>query len=144
LAYKKYHQKLKKVVKEANGDIIYTGFIPETDVKKVFGSTDLFIFPYRTKMSASGAFSLCLGYGKSYIVSKAFAQNLDKNEIKGRTFDLNYSSFEKALMSNLLIKRNSVLPIDQQRSWTSVASKYLRESLSDQKIESKLNYAEAI
>jgi len=142
LAYRRYHQKLQKVIKEANGNIIYTGFVPEKDVRKVFAAADLFIFPYRTKMSASGAFSLCQGYGKPYLVSEAFSENIRKNEAESRTFPLNYKAFAASLRKNLSGCKITQ-PQIQDRSWKAVASLYLKESLPEDAINPKLNYAQA-
>ncbi|EKE12226.1 MAG: Glycosyltransferase [uncultured bacterium] len=142
LAYQKYHRKLQKVIKEANGNIICTGFVPENDVRKVFAAADLFVFPYRTKMSASGAFSLCLGYDKPYLVSKAFSENISKNEAEGRTFLLNYKNFRYSLRKNLAFNA-TMSPQVQGRSWKNAAAMYLAESLPETSINPKLSYAQA-
>jgi len=142
LAYQGYHERLQKVIKEANGNIIYTGFVPEKDVRKVFAAADLFVFPYRTKMSASGAFSLCLGYRKPYLVSKAFSENIDESMAKGRIFSLSYDSFARALRKNLRANKE-ILPQIEVRSWKSVSAMYLKESLSDLLVDPKLTYAQA-
>lgn len=143
LAYKKYHKKLKKVIKKANGNIIYTGYVPDSDVRRIFGAVDLFVFPYRTKMSASGAFSLCLGYKKPYIVSGAFSENIGKSEAKGRVFSLDYKSFSKVLEKAL--KGSRVRPVyAQDKSWSSVAKMYLKESLPECQTLPRLSYAQAI
>lgn len=140
LAYQKYHEKLQKVIKEANGNIIYTGYVPDHDVRRVFGACDLFVFPYRTKMSASGAFSLCLGYGKPYIVSKAFSENITKNEAEDRIFSLNYKNFAYMLRKNLSVS-NVLQPQIQNKTWKNVAGMYLAESLPDTETLPKLSYA---
>lgn len=142
LAYQKYHNRLQEVIKEANGNIIYTGFVPESDVRKVFAAADLFVFPYRTKMSASGTFSLCIGFDKPYLVSEAFSENVDKNRVKGRTFFLNYRSFTNALKRNLSVNK-AVLPQVEEKSWKAVAVMYLKESLPETSIDPKLSYAQA-
>lgn len=141
LAYKKYHNKLKKVIKEANGNIVYTGYVPDSDVKKVFGAVDLFIFPYRTKMSASGAFSLCQSYNKPYIVSKAFSENVPVGEVKGRVFDLNYKSFAK-LLKREIGKKESENISAVYKTWAEVGDMYLKESLSERQTLPRLSYAE--
>jgi glycosyltransferase involved in cell wall biosynthesis len=143
LAYQKYHQKLQKVIGEANGNIIYTGYVPDKDVKKVFAATELFVFPYRTKMSASGAFSLCLGYKKPYLVSKAFSENISNAETKDKTFTMDYRSFADLLNKNIRVGR-AISPDFQGKSWKNVALMYLTECLSDNQLMPKLNYAQAI
>jgi len=141
-AYKIYHKKLKIVIKEANGNIVYTDYVQDKDVKKVFGATDLFVFPYRTKMSASGAFSLCLGYKKPYLVSKAFAENISSDESKGRIFSLNYGSFADLLNKKIRAKMSGS-PSIQGRSWKNVAQMYLNENLPESQTLPRLNYAKA-
>lgn len=140
-AYKIYHEKLIKVIKEANGNIIYTDFVPEADVEKVFAACDLMAFPYRVRMSASGALSLCLGYGKPLIVSKAFAES--DLSFKSNVFDLNYKSFERLLKKGLA-SGGGFEPDFIDRSWANTGEDYLGEILPDTNIESKLSYAEAI
>jgi len=142
MAYQKYHAKLQRVIKEANGSIIYTGYIPEKDVRKVFAATDLFVFPYRTKMSASGAFSLCQGFGKPYLVSKAFSENIGKSESNGCVFSLNHQSFIGSLDKKLSAKSYQLSRIEG-RNWRETSLLYLKENLPETSIEPKLNYAEA-
>ena len=140
LAYAKYHKRLKKVIKEANGNIIYTGFVLDRDVEKVFSAVDLFVFPYRTKMSASGAFSLTLGYKKPFIVSKAFSENVNKVGLKGKVFSLNYKSFANVL-NRTLNGSFSGVSFGDIHSWQEVSGLYLKESLSGTSIDPKLSYA---
>lgn len=142
LAYKKYHAKLKRVIKEANGSIIYTGYIPQKDVKRSFAACDLMVFPYRTKMSASGAFSLSVGLGKPFIASRQFSENLKTNRQKKHIFSLSYSSFEKCLLENL---KSPALPLGIENkfvSWQEASLMYLEGSLQGNFPQSKLEYAE--
>jgi glycosyltransferase involved in cell wall biosynthesis len=140
LAYKKYHKRLKKVIKRANGNIIYTGFIPEKDVEEVFAACDLMVFPYRTKMSASGAFSLCVGYRKPFIASREFSKNLNFSGEVNNVFSLNYKSFEACLRKNLnsKVKFNG---LGSGETWEGAAQKYLEGSLQEGYIKTKLGYA---
>jgi glycosyltransferase involved in cell wall biosynthesis len=131
-AYKAYDKKLKRVIKSANGSVKVTNFIPENDVWKVFAASDLIVFPYRTRMSASGAFNLALTYKKPFLVSKHFSDGMGiKN--KDMIFDLNIFSFEGKLF-NLL--KNSKLRREisefcqnttSGKSWNEVACLYLTE-----------------
>ncbi|BCX14319.1 MAG: hypothetical protein KatS3mg088_002 [Patescibacteria group bacterium] len=142
IAYRKYYNKLMNVIKRANGSIVYTGYVPDCDVKRVFAAVDLFVFPYRAKMSASGAFSLCLGYGKPYIVSRAFSENISKDESGERIFDLNYTSFKRALKGSLLKRDGQLVSVQcRGRSWEDVSLMYLKESLSVVSPLLKINYA---
>lgn len=142
LAYKKYHAKLKKVIREANGNIVYTGYVPQSDVKKVFAACDLMVFPYRTKMSASGAFSLSVGFRKNFIASNYFSENIDLGKGAKNIFSLNYESFEKCLLRNLKHPFGSEFMGDAT-SWQETANMYLAESLRKTNSESKLEYAKA-
>lgn len=156
-SYKKYSEKFNYLVKKGNGSIISTGFVPEKDVKKVFAASDVVIFPYRTKMSASGAFSLVLGYGKKFLVSQPFSDNLKDTDFKKAmkenaldlsdlTFNLSYESFEKSLTKMLRSKalgekisrvgRNLI----DQRTWEQSALKYQEICLRGETLTAKLKY----
>lgn len=139
-AYKKYHVRLRKVVKEANGNIIYTGYLPQKDVKNVFAACDLMVFPYRTKMSASGAFSISLGYRKNFIASDRFLNNLEFGKNSKNVFSLNYDSFERCLLENIAHPSGSEFT-GNGVSWQNSALLYLKESLRNVDAESKLEYA---
>lgn len=142
-AYKRYHKTFRKVIKEANGNIIYTGYVSDKDVKKVFAAVDLFVFPYRTRMSASGAFSLCVGFQKPFIGSKEFSESISDGKSDGRVFALNYNDFEKVLKLNLKSRNGSIVNIGES-SWSVAALKYLKEGLSDTSPNTRYEYAEAI
>lgn len=135
-AYKSFDQKLKTVIKKANGSVRVTNFIPERDVWKVFASADVVVFPYRTRMSASGAFNLALTYKKPFLVSRAFSEgiNLDLKEL---IFDLNTFSFEGKLFGLLGSSKlkSRVASISESfvvnKSWNEVASLYMSTVKSD-------------
>lgn len=143
-AYKKYHSKLREVIKNASGNIIYTGFVAESDVRKVFAACDLMVFPYRVRMSASGAFSLSAGYKKPFIASREFSKNLGLTVYSKNIFSLDYKSFEKSLLASLKSTEDFVDVGSETALWQDTALKYLNESLQPGTIESKLSYAEVV
>ena len=120
-SYKNFDRKLKNVIKKANGSVKVTGFVPEKDVWKVFAASDVVVFPYRTRMSASGAFALTLAYKKPFLVSNHFAagSEIDLSEV---SFDMNTFSFENALNN---IKKVDIKKLTENRDWDSIASLYL-------------------
>lgn len=120
-SYKKFDRKLKNVIKKANGSVKITGFISEKDVWKVFAASDLVVFPYRTRMSASGAFALTLAYKKPFLVSNHFAIGSEINLSKN-IFELNTFSFKKALSKLTNINTEELV---ENRSWESVSKLYL-------------------
>lgn len=129
-AYKSFDKKLKSVIKIANGSVRVTGFIPEKDVWKVFAASDLIVFPYRTRMSASGAFNLALTYKKPFLVSSAFSDGINL-KLKDVIFDLNTFSFEGKLF-NILKDRKLRARLElfsnaqvTNKSWVEVAQSYL-------------------
>lgn len=131
-SYKRFDRKLKYIIKKANGSVKVTGFIPERDVYKVFAASDVVVFPYRARMSASGAFSLAMVYKKPFLLSRHFAEGLGF-KIKDAVFDLNTSSFENALTKILKsknLKENLGLFSEnytKDKNWDKVASMYLKE-----------------
>ena len=128
-AYKNFSAKLRKIVKKAGDVVNVTGFIAENEVWKVFAASDFIVFPYRTRMSASGAYSLTLAYKKPFLVSRHFAtgSELDFSE---NVFDLNTFSFENKLKSLIRDTRkqkdiiNSATKLNKERSWTNTAYLY--------------------
>jgi glycosyltransferase involved in cell wall biosynthesis len=130
-SYKKFDRKLKREIQKANGSVKVTGFIPEKNVWKVFAASDVLVYPYRTRMSASGAFSLGLSYKKPFLVSSHFADGLDF-DVKDAIFDLNTFSFESALnnieskkvLSKLNIYIENYL---KNKDWGSIGGLYLTE-----------------
>lgn len=120
-SYKKFDRRLKSTIKKANGSVKVTGFIPEKDVWKVFAASDMVIFPYRTRMSASGAFALTLAYKKQFLVSNHFAGG-SEIDLSQNTFEMNTLSFKKVL--------NQAKNIDTQkltdgRRWVDISRLYL-------------------
>jgi glycosyltransferase involved in cell wall biosynthesis len=141
-SYKAFSQKLRRIINTHKNGIITTGFVPEAEVDKLFQASDVVIFPYRTKMSASGALSLAWQYGRPTLASSSFSQNFQEADVravfgqKGITigdisFKLNKASFERALvglLANDSLKADlatSGRQVAQLRSWGSVAESYL-------------------
>lgn len=126
-SYKNFDRKLKDTIKKANGSVKVTGFIPEKDIWKVFAASDVIIFPYRNRMSASGVFALTLAYKKPFLVSNHFAVGSEIDLTKN-TFDMNIFSFERSLNQ---IKNIDTQKLTQNRNWESVANLYLSKVKSD-------------
>lgn len=137
-----FYQNLRNLIKNNNQDIIHTGFVPEKEVAKIFAITDLVVFPYRARMSSSGALALALQYRKPFISSKFFAENLltdklqelaQKNQIDINLlqFNLTYASFAKTFLSNWqdpsLTKKMAVfgLQVSKAHDWREAADQYL-------------------
>ncbi len=129
-AYKTYDKKLKKIIKSANGGVRITGFIPERSVWRVFAASDVVVFPYRTRMSASGAFNLALTYKKPFLVSRAFSEGIGL-KMKEMIFDLNTFRFEGklfGLLGNAKLKARVSTITESMvigKSWGEVASLYM-------------------
>lgn len=79
-AYKRYFSKLQTDI-QSSEDVISTGFVPECDVPAMFAIADVVVFPYRARMSASGALALALSYGKAVLVSEKFSENFSDSDI---------------------------------------------------------------
>jgi glycosyltransferase involved in cell wall biosynthesis len=116
--------------------------VPENDVEKVFAASDVVIFPYRAKMSASGALSLAWRYGVPVLFSGSFAKNYKEKDTKlalgeqgikinDLSFRLNENDFENKLLRVLRNKQLSKsikaagLSLVESRSWERVANLYL-------------------
>lgn len=120
-SYKNFDRRLKNIIKKANGSVKVTGFIPEKDVWKVFAASDVMVFPYRTRMSASGAFALTLAYKKAFLVSNHFASG-SEIDLSKNTFEMNTSSFKKALIQTQDL---DIQKLTEGRSWADVSCLYL-------------------
>jgi glycosyltransferase involved in cell wall biosynthesis len=134
-SYKNFDRRIKRVIKNADGSVVVTGFIKEKDVWKVFSASDVMVFPYRTRMSASGAFSLTLAYEKPFLVSRPFAKGMKIDEGK-LIFDLNTFSFEQRFLEMIGNKKLNLKSVQISRNlakdnnWASVANLYLNYCLS--------------
>jgi len=137
-----FYHNLSKLIENNGQDIIHTGFVPEKEVAKIFAIADLVVFPYRARMSSSGALALALQYRKPFICSKFFAENLVTDELKKLAeknkiatdrllFDLNYSSFTKVFLNNWqnqsLSKKMTAFgrQVSKAHEWSEVALQYL-------------------
>ena len=137
-----FYQNLRNLIKNNNQDIIHTGFVAEKDVAKIFAIADLVVFPYRARMSSSGALALALQYRKPFISSKFFAENLltdklqelaHKNQIDINLlqFNLTYASFAKTFLSNWqdssLTKKMAVFgsQVSKAHDWQEIANQYV-------------------
>lgn len=139
-AYSIFSGKLSRILSQNKKVLFEPGFIPEKDVPKVFAASDVVVFPYRTKMSASGALSLALQYGKPFLLSKSLSQGagsdffgaLNKYGVKKSqvSFNMDKESVEKALFETLSNKefRKSLQKVGHEvargRSWAAAANKY--------------------
>lgn len=139
-----YYRRLTRLIQENQQEIIHTGFVPEKDVAKIFAIADLCVFPYRSRMSSSGALALAFQYHKPFICSQAFAENLATEELQllakklhiriaDLTFTLRYDSFGQTLqrvlgqaevLNNLTYFGQEVA---KKHAWPRVAQQYLDE-----------------
>jgi hypothetical protein len=111
-------------------------------VAKIYSVADLVVFPYRARMSSSGALALALQYRKPFISSKFFAENLATAELQKLArqnqidtnhlqFNLTYSSFAKTFLSNWqdpsLTKKMAVFgrQVSKAHDWQETAGQYL-------------------
>lgn len=137
-----FYKNLDQLIKNNSQDIIHTGFVPEKEVAKIFAVADLVVFPYRARMSSSGALALALQYRKPFITSKFFAENLASAELQKLAsqnqintnllkFHLTYASFTKTFLSNWqdqsLTKKMAVFgrQVSKAHDWRETANQYL-------------------
>ncbi len=117
--YQDYYAKLYRDI-DSNPNIIHTGFVPDTKIRKYFSGADIAIFPYRTFMSASGPVSLALSYSQNLLVSSAFGHYSD------HTFKLNSKSIRQAIVKELnqnkSAKNHNLIAAD--RSFEQQGNKY--------------------
>lgn len=117
--YQDYYAKLYREI-DSNPNIIHTGFVPDTKIRKYFSGADIAIFPYRTFMSASGPVSLALSYGRNLLVSSVLGHYSD------HTFNLNSKSIRRAIVNELTqaksAKNHSSIAAD--RSFELQGNKY--------------------
>jgi glycosyltransferase involved in cell wall biosynthesis len=137
-----FYHKLSKLIKNNSQDVIHTGFVPEKEVAKIFAVANLVVFPYRARMSSSGALALAWQYRKPFICSKFFAENLTTSEldklakkmhldINSLQFNLNYASFAKTFINSwqnpLLSQKMARLgrQVAKAHDWQEIAGQYL-------------------
>jgi len=141
-AYRRFSGRLNRLISVNKKNLIETGFVPEAKVESLFAAADIIVFPYRTKMSASGALSLAFGYGKAVLASQAFSDNYREGDAGDFlryygvspdriSYSLNIRSFERALFGLIdnprLVGQLSLAgrEIAKGRSWPNVAQGYL-------------------
>jgi len=135
-SYKHFETRFKRLIQDSSDFVKVTGFIPENEVWKVFAASDLIVFPYRTRMAASGALSLTLAYRKPFLVSSKFAVGL-RDLFVGNVFDMSFSDFEDSLLEVFedKIKQKELIRLAEKlsegREWRDVARLYLVEVKSD-------------
>lgn len=151
---KAYYRNLSKLIKDNSTQIIHTGFVPENEVAKVFAIADLVVFPYRSRMSSSGALALAMQYRKPLIFSNFFAENLATESmtelakklslnLKDAAFALNYQSFKTVVLNNWLNKNSDKKfyflgkNIAKQQDWSVVAKQYLSMTSQQSNLQSK-------
>ncbi|GAG53466.1 unnamed protein product, partial [marine sediment metagenome] len=67
-----YINSLKAAAKTISQDIMFTGFLRETEFADYFCAADLVVFPYPEMHAASGPFCLALSYRRPFLVSRPF------------------------------------------------------------------------
>jgi glycosyltransferase involved in cell wall biosynthesis len=80
-SYKIYLDFLRRQAYDAKAEIIFTGFVKESDIPLLFSAADVLILPYARLISASGPMSLCISYGKPFLASKALSGLIDSPEL---------------------------------------------------------------
>ncbi len=60
---------LSEFVKWASPKVVFTGYVPEKDLCKVFGMADVVVTPYLLATGTSGVFHLACGFGKPVVSS---------------------------------------------------------------------------
>jgi glycosyltransferase involved in cell wall biosynthesis len=60
---------LDEFVKKAPPKVVFTGYVPEKDLCKVFGMADVVVTPYLLATGTSGVFHLACGFGKPIVSS---------------------------------------------------------------------------
>ena len=116
--YQAYYAKLYHEI-DSNPNIIHTGFVPDSKIKKYFSASDLTVFPYRSFMSASGPASLALSYGNKMLVSEAFSH------YSKATFKLDTASLRRAIVTQLKkSKSHTDASVLADRSFVKQASQY--------------------
>jgi len=151
-----YYKNLSKLIRNNSDHILSTGFVPEDKVAEVFAIADLVVFPYRSRMSSSGALALALQYKKPFIFSNFFGENLATDEmvllakklkinIKNLQFKLNSKSFTKTFLLNwqnkIVAKKMSNFAgvISKEHDWNKVAEQYLDATFTSESKASQLN-----
>jgi len=113
----KLMQKAEKINQELkeNGEIIFTGYVPENVIPIYYSAADLVVLPYKAKMAASGPESLAISFEKPYIVT--IVRSGDKSKLAMEIMTALKSRLEE------LKKRSKLLR--KLREWRHVAIMYL-------------------
>lgn len=99
----------------------WAGLIPEADVPDYFGACDVSVFPYSIYMGSSGPLSFSLAYGKEFVASSAFGEDIRIPEF---IFDATPQGFadklEQYFAGRLGSSRQRMEVLANERSMTTV------------------------
>lgn len=62
-------------------NMLWVGFVHETELAMYLGAADVLIFPYTVQMSASGPMAIAMGADKPFLVSDVFVPTIDQPEM---------------------------------------------------------------
>ena len=114
--YQKYYQNFLQQIENVP-EIIHTGFIENKKVPLYFSASDLVIFPYRTLMSSSGPFAICLSFQKPFLLAESLVPMLDTGDIKQimEEYNIKKSDISFKILGNDLFKKLTLHQEDTQK-----------------------------
>lgn len=79
--YLNYLSDLREKASKISENILFKGFVPESEIPLYFSAADLVIFPYNVCISSSGPLALAASYRRPFLVSASFRDVVNSNEI---------------------------------------------------------------
>ncbi len=126
-----FHREIQKAVEESQGQVVWTGFLPEEEISTLFQLADLAVFPYDQPVSMRrGSLIAALVHGVPSITTGPAVQPL-RNHENCLTLENNQPATIASVVNELLehpelskLIRSSALKLASNFDWTSIAQKH--------------------
>jgi glycosyltransferase involved in cell wall biosynthesis len=127
-----YQRWLNRLVENSkdikNGEVLFTGFIPDEDIYLYYYASDLVVLPYKTYIASSGPLHLALEYGVPFIVShyinEDFLSELPEDILVDPEPQILASRIKYLLERKDKLERikNALIQVRDRRNWNNIVN----------------------
>jgi len=101
-----------------NGQVIFTGYVPEEKIITYYSAADIVILPYRVRIASSGPEALAIGFEKCYVLLNINKEYLNLNKNKYITYILNRITDTTCT--------DKIRELKKKRIWPNIAKEHLK------------------
>jgi glycosyltransferase involved in cell wall biosynthesis len=116
----------EKAARISEKSILFKGFVNEEEISLYFSAADLVIFPYNICISSSGPLSLAASFGKPFLVSDAFREVINFDDVRFKDEPKELAAKIDRFFDNPELKLKVIAWVEKfrvGRSWDKVAEK---------------------